>query len=408
MTAAKASGMTTKETIDLFERHVVANYTRYPIVFVRGEGSYIWDAEGKRYVDLFPGWAVDGLGHCPARVVEAIREQAGRLIHVANNFYTEPQGVLAKLLAEVSFGGKSFFCNSGAEAVEAALKCARLWGTAKAEESGGKPRYKIITMLDSFHGRTYGAITATGQEKYHKGLGPMLPGFTYVKFNDLDAVKAAADDETVAVMVEPVQGEGGINIATRDYMKGLRELCDERGMLLISDEVQTGMGRTGEWFAYQHYDITPDLMTLAKSLGGGVAIGALVGKPDVISALKPGTHASTFGGNPLAAAAAIATIETIREENLIEHARETGEYLGERLKAMKEKFAFARGTRRLGLMAALELDRPGAEIVKRCLVKGLHMNCTHETVLRVIPATNCPREVLEEGLGILETVLAET
>jgi predicted acetylornithine/succinylornithine family transaminase len=365
--------MTTKETIELFER--------------------------------FPGWAVDGLGHCPPRIVEAIREQAGRLIHVANNFYTEPQGILAKLLAEVSFGGKSFFCNSGAEAVEAALKCARLYGTARAEESGGKARYKIITMLDSFHGRTYGAISATGQAKYHKGLGPMLPGFVHVKFNDLGAVDEASDDETVAVFVEPVQGEGGIRIASPEYMKGLRELCDERGMLLILDEVQTGMGRTGEWFAYQHFDITPDLMTLAKSLGGGVAIGALVGKPEVIAALKPGTHASTFGGNPLAAAAAVAAIETIREENLIEHARETGEYLGGRLEAMKDEFPFAKEVRRLGLMAALELDRPGAEIVKRCLEKGLHVNCTHETVLRVIPATNCPREVLDEGLGILEGVL---
>jgi predicted acetylornithine/succinylornithine family transaminase len=399
--------MTTKETIELFEKHVVANYTRYPIVFVRGEGSYLWDADGKKYIDLFPGWAVDGLGHCPPRVVEAIREQAGKLIHVANNFYTEPQGVLAKELADVSFGGRSFFCNSGAEAVEAALKCARLWGSAKAETSDSKPRYKIITMRNSFHGRTYGAITATAQEKYHQGLGPMLPGFTYIEFNDLDAVKDAADDETVAVMVEPVQGEGGINIASPDYMKGLRELCDGRGMLLVCDEVQTGMGRTGEWFAYQHYDVTPDLMTLAKSLGGGVAIGALVGKPDVISSLKPGTHASTFGGNPLAAAAAVATIRTIREENLIEHARETGRYLGERLEAMKSKFAFAKAVRQLGLMCALELDCPGAEIVKKCLAKGLHINCTHETVIRLIPATNVPRDVLDEGLGMLEGVLAE-
>ncbi len=393
--------MKTQETIALFEKYVVANHTRYPVVFVRGEGSHVWDAEGKRYVDLFPGWAVDGLGHCPSRVVEAVREQAGRLIHVANNFYTEPQGLLAKALSEVSFGGQCFFCNSGAEAVEAAIKCARLWGTA----NGG--RHKIVAMKDSFHGRTMGAISATGQEKYHKGLGPMLGGFVHVPFNDLDAVKSAADEETVAVLVEPVQGEGGINIATQDYLKGLRAFCDEKKLLLVLDEVQTGMGRTGEWFAYQHYGITPDLMTLAKSLGGGVAIGALVGKPGVIASLKPGTHASTFGGNPLAAAAAVAAIETIREDDLIEHARKMGERLGARLESWREKFPFVREIRRLGLMAACELDRPGVDIVNTCLDRGLHINCTHETVLRLVPATNVPEEVLDEGLEILEGVLAE-
>jgi len=394
--------MTTDETMALFEKHVAANYTRYPIVFVRGEGSEIWDADGKRYIDLFPGWAVDGLGHCPPRVVEAIREQAGRLIHVANNFYTEPQGLLAREIAEASFGGKSFFCNSGAEAVESAIKCARLRG------SGLEPaRHKIVTMLDSFHGRTYGAISATGQEKYHKGLGPLLPGFVHVPFNDLAAVEEAAGDDAAAVIVEPVQGEGGINVATQEFMKGLRRLCDERGMLLVVDEVQTGMARTGEWFAYQHYGITPDLMTLAKSLGGGVAIGALVGRSDVIAHLKPGTHASTFGGNPLAATAALATFRTIREEALVERARSLGERLGSRLEGMKARFPFAKEVRRFGLMSALELDRPGAGIVKACLDKGLHVNCTHETVLRIIPAANCPDDVLDEGLGILEGVLAE-
>lgn len=394
--------MTTDETMALFEKHVAANYTRYPIVFVRGEGSEIWDADGKRYIDLFPGWAVDGLGHCPPRVVEAIREQAGRLIHVANNFYTEPQGLLAKEIAAASFGGRSFFCNSGAEAVESAIKCARLRGSLL--EPG---RHRIVTMLDSFHGRTYGAISATGQAKYHKGLGPLLPGFVHVPFNDLGAVEEAAGDDAAAVIVEPVQGEGGINIASQDFMKGLRRLCDERGMLLVVDEVQTGMARTGEWFAYQHYGITPDLMTLAKSLGGGVAIGALVGKSDVIAHLKPGTHASTFGGNPLAAAAALATFRTIREEGLVERARSLGERLGSRLEGMKARFPFAKEVRRFGLMSALELDRPGAGIVKACLEKGLHVNCTHETVLRIIPAANCPEDVLDEGLGILEGVLAE-
>jgi predicted acetylornithine/succinylornithine family transaminase len=393
--------MKTRETIALFERYVAANYTRYPVVFVRGEGSCVWDADGKRYVDLFPGWAVDGLGHCPPGVVEAVRDQAGLLIHVANNFYTEPQGLLARALAEVSFGGKSFFCNSGAEAVESAIKCARLWGSVR----GG--RFKIVAMKDSFHGRTMGAISATGQPKYHEGLGPLLPGFVHVPFDDLEAVAAAADGETAAVLVEPVQGEGGVNVASREFVEGLRRLCDEREILLVLDEVQTGMGRTGEWFAYQHYGIEPDLMTLAKSLGGGVAIGALVGKEDVISALRPGTHASTFGGNPLAARAALAAIETIQEENLVEHARRMGERLGARLEAWKARFGFVQEVRRLGLMSAVELNRPGAGVVKTCLERGLHVNCTHETVVRVIPATNVPADVLDEGLDILEGVLAE-
>jgi acetylornithine/N-succinyldiaminopimelate aminotransferase len=394
--------MTTAETIDVFAKYVVPNYTRFPIVFVRGEGSELWDADGKRYIDLFPGWAVDGLGHCPPRVVEALREQAGKLMHIANNYYTEPQGLLARAIAETSFGGKSFFCNSGAEANEAAIKCARLWGAGKSPK-----RYKIITMLNSFHGRTMGAISATAQPKYHKGIEPILPGFTYVPFNDLDAVKTAADDETVAVLVEPVQGEGGINIATQEYMKGLRTLCDEKGMLLILDEVQTGMGRTGEWFGYQHYGIEPDLMTLAKSLGGGVAIGALVGSSEAVAALKPGTHASTFGGNCLAAAAAIATIGTIRAENLVAHARKLGEYLGAKLEELRAKFAFIKEVRRLGLMSALDLNRPGSDIVSACAERGLLLNCTHETVVRIVPATNIQQKLLDEGLGILETVLSE-
>jgi acetylornithine/N-succinyldiaminopimelate aminotransferase len=266
-----------------------------------------------------------------------------------------------------------------------------------------------IGLVENLITREYGAIViaATGQPKYHKGIEPVLPGFTYVPFNDLDAVKNAVDDETVAVLVEPVQGEGGINIATQGYMKGLRQLCDERGMLLMLDEVQTGMGRTGEWYGYQHYGIIPDVITLAKSLGGGAAIGALVGKKDVVAALRPGTHASTFGGNCLASAAALATIETIRDENLIEHARAIGEHLGARLNAMKDKFPFVREVRRLGLMSCLDLDRPGSDLVRTCIDKGLLLNCTHETVVRVVPATNVKKELLDEGLDILEAVLSE-
>jgi predicted acetylornithine/succinylornithine family transaminase len=394
--------VTTNETIGIFDSYVVPNYTRFPIVFVKGIGSELWDADGKRYIDLFPGWAVDGLGHCPPRVVEAIRAQVGTLMHIANNYYTEPQGLLAKAIAEISFGGQTFFCNSGTEANEAAIKCARLWG------SGTTPRrYKIITMHNSFHGRTMGAISATAQEKYHKGIEPILPGFTYVPFNNLAAATSAADDETVAILVEPVQGEGGINIATHEYLKGLRALCDKRGMLLMLDEVQSGMGRTGEWFAYQNYGVVPDIMTLAKSLGGGAAIGALVGRKDVVAALKPGSHASTFGGNCIAAAAALATIQTIREDRLLEHARTIGDHLGSKLAGFQAKFPSVKAVRRLGLMSALDLDRPGADIVKACMNRGVLVNCTHETVIRIVPATNVTHKILDEGLGVLAAVLAE-
>jgi len=398
--------MTSAETVALFDKYVIGNYTRHGVVFSRGEGSLLWDPEGRRYIDLFPGWAVDGLGHCPPRVVAAIREQAGRLLHIANNYYTEPQGLLAKALSEISFGGKCFFCNSGAEANEAAIKCARLWGSSEGRGPGGARRYKIVAMENSFHGRTMGALSATGQKKYHQGVEPMLPGFVHVPFNDLAAAERAVDAETVAILLEPVQGEGGIHVARPEYMKGLRALCDEKRLLLVLDEVQTGMGRTGKWFAYEHYGVVPDLMTLAKSLGGGVAIGAMLGRSDVVAVMKPGTHASTFGGNPLAAAAALATIETIREENLLEHARRTGERLGERLERWRRRFPFVKEIRRLGLMAAAELDRPGGDIVRACIARGVLINCTHETVLRIIPATNVPQDLLDEGLDIVERVLA--
>src|ERR1700738_1049751 len=251
--------MSNQETIDLFQRYVIGNYTRYPVCLVRGEGSYVWDAEGNRYLDFFPGWGCDLLGHCPPRVVEAVRDQVTRLIHVPNTWYTEPQGLLAQALSVRSgFEGQCFFCNSGTEAVEAAIKLARL---------NGKPgRYKIITMIDSFHGRTMGAVTATGQPKYHQGLEPLLAGFSYAPFGDLDAVVRLVDAETCAILVEPIQGEGGLNLAPDGYLSGLRELADKHRLLLIFDEVQAGMGRTGRWFAYQHWGVEPDVMTLAKGV----------------------------------------------------------------------------------------------------------------------------------------------
>lgn len=391
--------MKTEETIALFDKYVIANYGRLPVVIIRGEGSHIWDAAGREYLDFFPGWAVSGIGHCHPRVSEAIAEQARRLIHVPNNFYIEKQGLLAREISEHSFGGKCFFCNSGAEAVEAAIKLARKYTPAE--------RYKIVTMLGSFHGRTLAAITATAQPKYHAGFEPLPAGFGYVPFNDIKAARAAVDDKTAAVLVEPIQGEGGINVADNGYLEGLKALCEERGALLIFDEVQTGMGRTGEYFAYQHWGVEPDIMTMAKSLGGGTAIGAIAARGEVAAALVPGSHASTFGGNPLACAAGLAVFEAIEEEELIENARKMGLYLRGKLESLAERYDFVKEVRGKGLMLGMELGKAGAGIVSKCLEKGLNINCTHETVLRIMPAMTVTPELVDEATEILDAAFAE-
>ncbi len=389
----------TNQTLELFEKYVIPNYTRSPVVIVKGEGSYVWDDRGRRYLDLFPGWGVNGTGHCHPRVVKAIKAQAGKLLHVANNYYMEPQARLAQLISQNSFGGQCFFCNSGAEANEAAIKLARLHTV--------EGRYKVVTMEDSFHGRTLATLTATGQRKYQKGLDPLPSGFVYVPFNDLAAVEDALDDAAAAVMVEPIQGEGGVNTARPEFLQDLRKLCDQRGVLLILDEVQTGMGRTGKYFGYQHYHVTPDIMTLAKALGGGVAIGAMVAKPEIARSLVPGTHASTFGGNPLACAAAIAVFEAIEEENLLDNARRMGEYTRARLLELQQEFEFIKEVRGMGLMIGVELDRPGSVMVQRCLEKGLLANCTHERVVRLMPAMTVKKEEIDEGLAILKEAMKE-
>lgn len=391
--------MTTQETLGVFDQYVIPNYGRAPIVFVKGEGSRLYDADGKAYVDLFPGWGVNILGHCHAKVVAAIREQAGKLLHVPNNFYNEPQGELAKLIGERSFGGQSFFCNSGAEAVEAAIKLARIWSPEK--------KHKIVTMENSFHGRTLTAITATAQPKYHKGFEPLPPGFAYVPFNDLAAVEGAIDDETCAVMFEVIQGEGGINIADGEYVRAIRDLCDRKGLLLIFDEVQTGVGRTGEWFGHSWIGVEPDIITMAKGLGGGVAIGAIEAKEEVAKALVPGKHASTFGGNPLAAAAGCATFRTIEEDGLLENVKTQSAFVERRFVELAERFPFVREIRVVGMMIGMDLDRGGAGIVSRALEKGLIINCTHDTVLRMLPALNVTRTELEEGISILVEALEE-
>jgi acetylornithine/N-succinyldiaminopimelate aminotransferase len=386
--------------LDQYQRFVIANYTRYPVVLTRGEGSVVWDDAGNRYLDFFPGWGCDLIGHCPPRVVAAVREQAGRLIHVPNTWYTEPQGRLAEALATRTGwagGAQCFFCNSGTEANEAAIKLARL---------SGKPgRYKIVSTLNSFHGRTLGALSATGQPKYHQGLDPLLPGFSFAPYGDLAAAEKLIDGETCAVLVEPIQGEGGINLPPPGYLEGLRELSDRHKLLLIFDEVQTGMGRTGRWYAHQHWGVQPDVVTLAKALAGGVACGGLVARPEAAEKLRPGTHAATFGGNPLACAAALAAIETIEADGLLERAGVIGERFRRRFEALRPRCPLIKEVRIKGAMIGVELGVDGAAVVRSCLERRLLVNCTHTTVLRLLPALNLGDAELEEGCGILEEAL---
>lgn len=391
--------LSSEQVIALAKQHLIGNYTRHPVCLVRGEGSLVWDAEGNRYLDLFPGWGCGILGHCPPRVVEAVREQVGELIHVPNTWYTESQAVLAKMLGErTSFGGQSFFCNSGTEANEAAIKLARLNGKPKG-------RYRIITFTGGFHGRTMGSLTATAQPKYHQGVEPMLPGFAYAPFGDLDAVSKLVDGETAAILLEPIQGEGGINIAPPGFLEGLRSLCDQHGLLLILDEVQTGMGRTGTWYAHEHWNVVPDIVTLAKALAGGVAMGGLIAKPEVAEKLKPGTHAATFGGNPIAARAAIATIETIEQDGLLERAVQIGEKFRSRFEALKAKCPLILEVRVKGTMIGVQLSVEGAALVQACMKRGLLINCTQNTVLRLLPALTITDSQIDESCDVIEDVL---
>lgn len=391
--------MTTQETIDLFNKYVIANYGRLPRVIVKGEGCYMYDVDGNKILDMFPGWAVSGIGHCHPRVVEALRKQAGELLHIDNTFYSEQQGELAKLLSERAFGGKCFFCNSGAEANEAALKLARLHTSQE--------KYKFITAEGSFHGRTFATVTATAQPKYHEGFLPLLPGFVYVPFNDVSALETAFSDEVAAVLVEPIQGEGGINVATAEYLQAIRRLCDEKGAVMILDEVQTGMGRTGKWFGYQHFDVEPDIITMAKALGGGVAIGAMMAREEIAASLVPGKHASTFGGNCLACAAGVSVIKAIEEDNLLENAAQLGQYIKDKLEQLKQKHSIIDSVRGIGLMIGVQLNGPGKEIVDKCLEMGVRINCTNNTVLRFMPPMIATKDQIDQAIEILDTVLKD-
>ncbi len=391
--------MTKKEVIiDKYKKFVMPTYIHTSVVFVKGKGARIWDTEGGEYLDFFPGWAVSGLGHCHARVVSAIKKQAEKIIHVSNNYYNELQPELAEKIVCHSFEGKVFFANSGAEANECAIKLARRYGNPSG-------RYEIITMEESFHGRTIATLTATGQDKVKHGFEPLLEGFKIVPFNNIDAVKNAITDKTIAVMVEPIQGEGGINVAGKSYIKELRKLCDGKDMLLIFDEIQTGMGRTGEMFCYKHYDVQPDIMTLAKSLGGGVPIGAAIAAKRVADVLTPSSHASTFGGSPIVCAAAIATFEAIEKEKLLDNAKKMGEYLRSRLEDLKKDFSFIRGIKGIGLMLGVELSIGGTNIFEKCFKNKLLINCTQDKILRIMPPLIVKKSDINRAVGIIKQAM---
>ena len=397
--------MEVKKIFDESSRYIMNTYTRYPVVLRKGRGMKVWSSDGKEYLDFVGGVAVNILGHCHPRVVVAIQKQAQRLIHVSNYYYIEPQIKLAKLLVEHSFADKVFFCNSGAEAIEAAIKLARKY----AKEQVHPNRFEIIAAKNSFHGRTFAAVTATGQEKFQKGFEPLVPGFKHVPFNDIQAIREAVTAETCAILLEPIQGEGGVRVAGQKYLKEVRALCSEQNILLILDEVQTGMGRTGKLFAYEHFGITPDIMAIAKGLGGGVPIGAMLTTDKVASGFQPGNHASTFGGNPLVCAAGVATIDTILEDGFIlDQCNRMSAYFIEKLEQLKTKFpTLVKEVRGKGLLLGMELTIDGDPIVRACLEKGFLINCTSGTVLRFIPPLIVQRKDIDQLLDALYGIFSK-
>ena len=412
------TAINTQQIIDLHDKTMSINYARYPVAMVRGEGSTLTDADGKRYLDLFAGFGAGVLGHCHKDLVDAVTEQAKTLWHVGNLFHTEPQTKAAEAISRHAFPGKSYFCHSGADANVSAIKLARLYGQKnKGKSSGG--RYKIISTLGSFHGRSYGAMEATGQPKVYQGFGPLGPGHVHVKFNDLPAVEAAIDDESVAVLVEPIQGEGGVNVPDDGYLKSLRELCDANDMLLIFDEVWTGVGHTGEYFGHQHWNVTPDVMSLAKGVGGGLPVGVSHISPKFADLFDWRTHghavhATTLGGNCLSMAVTAKIFEVLERDNLVPRAKKLGEKLTDRLNTFAKNNPIIKTVRGKGLYLGVELDleaslgqfKTGGDVVSACMDKGVLINAVQGNVLRIAPALNITDDELNRGIDVLEGVLA--
>ena len=380
---------------------IMNTYGRQPLVLVKGQGSRVWDDTGKEYLDFVAGLAVCNLGHAHPEVARAAAAQLSQLVHVSNIYYTTPMVELAEMLVRLSFADRVFFANSGAEVNEGAIKLCRLYSRQKY----GPGRYRIISALNSFHGRTMGTLSATGQEKFQQGFEPLLEGFKFVPFNDLGALTAAVDDSVCAVLLEPIQGEGGVCLPDPDYLLGVRRLCEAKNLLLMLDEVQVGLGRTGKLFAHEHYGIQPDVMTLAKALAGGLPMGALLATEEVAAAFIPGSHASTFGAGPVIAAAAKAAVALLSDENLLAGVRAKGEYLQKALTQLQAKFPVIKEVRGLGLIWGLELTQEGAAVVSACLERGLLVNCTRGNVVRLLPPLIVEMAELDRGLAILVETL---
>ena len=394
------------ETTDLMKEsraHICQTYNRFNLAFVSGSGCNLWDQEGRQYLDFVAGIAVCNLGHCPPELARILYEQAQQLVHVSNLYYTEPQAKLAADLTSVCFADKVFFGNSGAEANEAAIKLARKY----SREHYGPGRYTIITMKNSFHGRTMATLSATGQYKVQEGFEPLVDGFHYVDFDELDAVAEAIDETICAVLVEPIQGEGGVRVPGANYLAGLRELCSKHNLLLIYDEIQVGMGRTGELFSHQHEGVAPDIMTLAKALANGIPIGAMLASSEVAEAFSPGSHASTFGGTPLVTAVAIEVLRQISRQSFLDGVQAVGDYFRDQLLSLHEKYSFVREVRGRGLILGMELDFPGGEIVSQCQERGVLINCTAEKVLRFLPPLTVTSEEVDRLIETLDVVFAQ-
>ncbi len=394
--------LVSEKIIDTADSVIAATYKRPPIVFAKGEGCTLWDTEGRTYADFVSGIAVCNLGHAHPRVAKVLSAQAETLLHVSNLYYTIPQTELAAWLVEQSFADRVFFCNSGAEANEAAIKLARKYFKDKGEDA----RYRIITMEKSFHGRTMATLSATGQEKIKKGFDPVLNGFDFVPFNDADALRDKIGPSVCAVMLEPIQGEGGVRCPDTGYLKQVRDICDAAGILLIFDEIQTGIGRTGTLFAYEHFGIEPDIMTLAKALGNGLPIGAMLAREQIAESFGPGSHASTFGGTPIVTAASLEVLKTLSEEKIIEHCQEIGAYFKERLLWLKDRHEIIEDVRGIGLLLGMRLKINGEDIVSTCMEKGFLINCIQETILRFVPPLVVQKDAIDSLVEYLDEIMA--
>jgi acetylornithine aminotransferase len=387
--------------MEIADQVIFSTYKRQPVVITKGKGCRVWDSEGRSYIDFVAGIAVCNLGHAHPRIAQVIAEQAGTLIHVSNLYYTHPQAELASLLVAKSFADRVFFCNSGAEANEAAIKLARKY----FKDKGDSKRYRIIAMEQSFHGRTMATLSATGQEKVKTGFAPLLEGFEFAQFDDLKGLQEKMDESTCAVLLEPIQGEGGVRCPSAGYLESVRRLCDETGALLIFDEIQTGMGRTGRLFAHEHFNVRPDIMTLAKALANGLPMGAMMAREKFAAAFGPGAHASTFGGTPLVSAAAIEVLKILEEEKILEYCMETGAYFKKQLEQLKDRHESVEEVRGMGLMLGIKLRRNGEDVVGVCRERGFLVNCIQGDILRFVPPLTILKDEIDALISCLDEIL---